>query len=127
MKKSNEKSNYLLATESKLHKTLSEIFVDSSFQFMNKRIFVNVLYVNLSADLKLAKVAINTFGLDKVDEIKLLVKELNKNFVKQTRNLIAQKMRIKVIPEIQFIHDESLEKAEKINKLIDEEAKKYNN
>lgn len=121
-----EKSNYLLSTESRLSKVLSEIFTDSSFEFMGKRIFVNVLYVNLSADLSIAKVAINTFGLDNIEDIKKLIIELNKNFVKQTRNLIAQKMRIKIIPNILFIYDDSQDKADKINKLIEEEAKKYN-
>lgn len=121
-----EKSNYLLSTESRLSKVLSEIFTDSSFEFMGKRIFVNVLYVNLSADLSIAKVAINTFGLDNIKDIKKLIIELNKNFVKQTRNLIAQKMRIKIIPNILFIYDDSQDKADKINKLIEEEAKKYN-
>ena len=121
-----EKSNYLLSVESKLQRVLSTIFVDSSFNFMGKTIFVNVLYVNLSADLSVAKVALNTFGLDNPKDIQKLVDELNKNFIKQVRNLICQKMNMKIIPNIIFIYDNCEEKAEKINKIIDEEMKKIN-
>ena len=121
-----EKSNYLLSVESKLQRVLSTIFVDSSFNFMGKTIFVNVLYVNLSADLSVAKVALNTFGLDNSKDIQKLVNELNKNFIKQVRNLICQRMNMKIIPNIIFIYDDCEEKAEKVNKLIDEEMKKIN-
>lgn len=119
-----EKSNYLLSVESKLQRVLSEIFVDSSFNFMGKNIFVNVLYVNLSADLSIAKVALNTFGLDNSKDIQKLVDELNKNFIKQVRNLICQKMNMKIVPNIVFLYDNSEERAIKINKIIDKEMKK---
>ncbi len=119
-----EKSNYLLSVESKLQRVLSEIFVDSSFNFMGKNIFVNVLYVNLSADLSIAKVALNTFGLDNSKDIQKLVDELNKNFIKQVRNLICQKMNMKIIPNIIFLYDNREERATKINKIIDKEMEK---
>ena len=119
-----EKSNYLLSVESKLQRVLSEIFVDSSFNFMGKNIFVNVLCVNLSADLSIAKVTLNTFGLDNSKDIQKLVNELNKNFIKQVRNLICQKMNMKIIPNIIFLYDNSEERAIKINKIIDKEMEK---
>lgn len=119
-----EKSNYLLSIESKLQRVLSEIFVDSSFNFMGKNIFVNVLYVSLSADLSIAKVALNTFGLDNSKDIQKLVDELNKNFIKQVRNLICQKMNMKIIPNIVFLYDNCEERAIKINKIIDKEMEK---
>lgn len=119
-----EKSNYLLSVESKLQRVLSEIFVDSSFNFMGKNIFVNVLYVNLSADLSIAKVALNTFGLDNSKDIQKLVDELNKNFIKQVRNLICQKMNMKIVPNIVFLYDNREERAIKINKIIDKEMEK---
>ena len=59
-------------------------------------------------------------------DIQKLVDELNKNFIKQVRNLICQKMNMKIIPNIIFIYDNCEEKAEKINKIIDEEMKKIN-
>lgn len=119
-----EKSNYLLSVESKLQRVLSEIFVDSSFNFMGKNIFVNVLYVNLSTDLSIAKVALNTFGLDNPKDVQKLVDELNKNFIRQVRNLICQKMNMKIIPNIVFLYDNREERAIKINKIIDKEMKK---
>ena len=119
----NDKSNFLLSAESRLQKVLSEIFTKSSFSFQNKQVFVNVVFIDLSPDLKNAKVVIDTFGLDKKDKIEL-VKQLNKGFIKQVRGIIASKIRMKYIPDIKFFIDESLEKAEKINNLIDKEIEK---
>lgn len=119
----NNKSNFLLSTERKLQKVLSEIFTKSSFSFQNKQIFVNVLFVDLSPDLKNAKVIIDTFGIDKKEKIEL-VKQLNKSFIKQVRGIIASKIRMKYIPEVKFFLDETLEKSTKINNLIDQEIKK---
>lgn len=119
----NNKSNFLLSTERRLQKVLSEIFTKSSFSFRNKQIFVNVLSVDLSPDLKNAKVIIDTFGIDKKEKIEL-VKQLNKGFIKQVRGIIASKIRMKYIPEIKFFLDETLERSTKINNLIDQEIKK---
>lgn len=118
------KSNFLLSTESKLQKTLSEVFIKSSFSFSNKQVFVSVLYVDLSPDLKNAKVYIDTFGLEHSEEKNELLKQLNKDFIKQVRGIIASKVKMKYIPEIRFFYDNSSEKATKINTLIDKEMKK---
>lgn len=118
-----DKSNFRLSTERRLQKVLADIFAKSSFSFNNQKVFVNVLFVDLSGDFKNAKVVVDTFGLD--DKVKKdLVKELNKNFVKQIRGIIAQKIQMKYIPEIKFFLDEITEKASKVNRKIDEEIKK---
>ena len=118
------KSNFLLSTESKLQRTLSEVFTKSSFSFNNKQVFVSVLYVDLSADLKNAKVYIDTFGLEHNEEKRELLKQLNRDFIKQVRGIIASKVKMKYIPEVRFFYDDSSEKAEKINTIIDNEMKK---
>ncbi len=123
MKKGN-KSNFLLSLESKLQKTLSEVFIKSSFSFKNRQVFVSVLFVDLSADLKNAKVYIDTFGLENNEEKHELLKQLNRDFIKQVRGIIASKVRMKYIPEIRFFYDNSSEKSAKINAIIDSEIKK---
>lgn len=123
MKKGN-KSNFLLSLESKLQKNLSEIFIKSSFSFKNRQVFVSVLFVDLSADLKNAKVYIDTFGLENNEEKHELLKQLNRDFIKQVRGIIASKIRMKYIPEIRFFYDNSSEKSAKINAIIDSEIKK---
>ena len=118
------KSNFLLSTESRLQKTLSEIFTKSSFSLNNRQIFVSVLYVDLSPDLKNAKVYIDTFGLENDKDKHDLLKQLNKGFIKQVRGIIASKVRMKYIPEISFFYDNSSEKSARINAIIDGEIKK---
>ena len=54
-----DKSNFLLSTERRLQKVLSEIFAKSSFSFQDKQIFVNVIFIDLSPDLKNAKIVID--------------------------------------------------------------------
>lgn len=128
MKKINQikdgKSNFLLSSEKRLQKVLSDVFTKSSFSFENKQVFVNVLFVDMSPDLKNAKVVIDTFGINDEKAKKELAKQLNKSFVKQIRGIIASKMRMKYIPEVRFYLDESMEKSIKINNLIDSEIKK---
>lgn len=118
------KSNFLLSSEKRLQKVLSDVFTKSSFSFENKQVFVNVLFVDMSPDLKNAKVVIDTFGINDEKAKEELAKQLNKSFVKQIRGIIASKMRMKYVPEVRFYLDESMEKSIKINNLIDSEIKK---
>lgn len=116
------KSNFQLKRSIKLEKILNDIFIKSSFSFNNKQVFVNVVYVDLSKDLLNAKAVIDIFGLDDDKLKKELIKKLNKDFIKQIRGTISQKIKMKYIPEIIFYCPEENEKEKKILELIEKES-----
>lgn len=115
------KSNFQLQKSSQLEKILNDIFVKSSFQFMNKQVFVNVVYVDLSKDLLNAKILIDMFGIDE-EYKKDLVKKLNTDFIKQIRGILGQKLKAKKIPEIRFCFKEENTKEKAILDLIEKES-----
>lgn len=108
------KNNYQLQRSSKLQKILNDIFIKSSFSFGNKQVFVNVVYVDMSKDLLNAKVVIDSFGLDNDEQKRELVKQLNRDFIKQIRGIITQKMKMKYSPEIIFIALKKIKKKKSI-------------
>jgi ribosome-binding factor A len=114
------KTNFQLKKSSKLQKILMDIFQRSSFSFRGKKVFVNVIYVDMSKDLLNAKVVIDTFGLD-TDGRKELVGQLNKDFVKQIRSLAAQKLQVKYAPEIVFCCQDENKKTSRVLDLIERE------
>ncbi len=122
--KKDSKSNLWIMTEKKIQRVLNEIFSKSSFTLKNKPVFVNVLTVDLSKDFKNAKILLDSFGVSETKKTELL-KEFNSiGFIKQIKNLIAQNMKLRYIPEIRFYLDIFNEKAERVNKIIDQEIKK---
>ncbi len=114
------KNNYQLQRSSKLQKVLNDIFIKSSFSFAGKQVFVNVVYVDISKDLLNAKVVIDSFGLDNDEQKQELVKKLNKDFIKQIRGIITQKMKMKYSPEIIFYCPEENKKEKKVLDIIEE-------
>ncbi|MBO4956972.1 MAG: ribosome-binding factor A [Rickettsiales bacterium] len=115
------KSNFQLQRSSQLQKVLNDVFTKSSFQFENKQVFVNVIYVDMSKDLKNVKVLIDMFGLKEEKHKKELVKKLNTDFIKQIRGILAQKLKVKYVPEIIFCFKEKNTKEQKVLDLIEQE------
>jgi ribosome-binding factor A len=112
------KSNLQLQKSSRLQKILADIFSKSSFSVDRQKFFLNVVFVDLSKNLLNAKAVVDTFGLDKGQK-KDLVNKLNKDFSKQIRALIAQKLKWKYTPEIMFCYQEENEKTEKVLNLLE--------
>jgi len=73
--------------------------------------------VEMTPDLKLAKVYFSMFGTD--EEKEQLFASV-KSHKKEIRWLLGSELDIKFVPELQFLIDESLEKAARINELIRE-------
>lgn len=78
--------------------------------------FVTVTDVELSDDLRIAKVFVSVL---KEQERELTLQILNdaRGFV---RSEIAKRLRIKIIPTFEFIYDESIDRGFKIDKLLKE-------
>ncbi len=115
------KTNFQLQRSTQIQRVLNDVFVKSSFQFMNKQVFVNVVYVDLSKDLLNAKVLIDVFGVEEKFK-KELVKKLNTDFIKQVRGILAQKLKVKFVPEVIFLIKEENEKEKRVIELIEKEA-----
>ena len=119
------KTRFQLQTAEKLQRILMTLFSKSSFSFKDQQVFVNVIYVDISKDLMNAKAVIDTFGLDEKYKAELVAK-LNKDFVKQVRGFVAQKLKVKRVPEIVFYYEEENKKKQKVLDLIEKESKKTN-
>lgn len=92
----------------------------SIFQQQNHTLFegamITVTIVRISADLSVAKTYISIFPSEKVQHIFALVQ----THQKKIRNQLAQKIRhqLKNIPELIFYIDDSIDYADRINKLL---------
>jgi ribosome-binding factor A len=77
---------------------------------------VTISEVKVSKDLAYAKIYVNVLPDEFGEES---VKTLNKaaGFV---RGLLAKQMKTRVVPQLQFVYDETTLKANKLSKLIDE-------
>lgn len=77
--------------------------------------FVGVSDVEVSGDLSFAKVYITHFN---PDQVKDSMRALNRSggFL---RARLGEMLRMRVIPELRFIHDDSVERGEHIDRLIE--------
>ena len=97
-----------------IQKELSEIFLLQA-KSMNG-VLVSVTAVRVSPDLSIARVYISVFPSERGDEI---VKNLNGN-MKQIRFDLGNRVRhqLRIIPEVRFYLDDSLDYIENIDKLL---------
>lgn len=77
---------------------------------------ITVSAVQVSRDLGHAKVYISALGEEK--DIKTAVETLN-HLSTKLRYLLAQRMRIRMTPELQFVYDSSIVYGNKLSALID--------
>ena len=95
-----------------LKKALSEI-IRLNFDF---KVLVSVVEVDISPDLSQAKIYLSVMA-DK--ELKYSVRDDLENNKSHIKNSISDFIKLRKIPELIFILDETIEKAERIQKLID--------
>ena len=78
---------------------------------------ITVTKVMLSGDLQHAKVYVSIY--DKEDKQRQLLKHLNKSsgFVK---GIVGRRVRMHYVPDIDFIHDKSMEEADRILKIMED-------
>lgn len=99
-----------------LQKELGDIFLKDGKKMFNNSL-ITVTEVVISQDLLHAKVYLNIL---QEDDPKSFVDHINQKS-KEIRNLLAQRIRhqIRRIPEVKFFYDDSLDQAEKMDKLFD--------
>jgi ribosome-binding factor A len=87
--------------------------------------FMTVSRVKCSADLRYAKIYISIYeDNDKAKAAKMELLQKRKGLI---RGFLGSYVRFRHVPEIEFFLDDSLDYAEKIDKLIDEVHQEENN
>jgi ribosome-binding factor A len=99
-----------------IQKELSEIFLLQT-KAMNG-VLVSVSVVRISPDLSVARVYLSVFPSNRSEEI---VKNINAN-MKSIRYELGTRVRyqLRIIPELKFFVDDSLDYIEKIDELLKE-------
>ena len=97
-----------------LQKELSEIFLLQTKAMPG--VLVSVSAVRLSPDMSIARVYLSIFPSDKSEE---MVKNINNN-MKSIRFELGTRVRhqLRIIPELKFFVDDSLDYIEKIDALL---------
>src|SRR5690349_18597037 len=75
---------------------------------------VTITDVEVSHDLSYAKVFVSVLEDEKQKEILTRLNEAAKNF----RYTLAQKVKLRIVPEIKFVYDDSLVRGTRISSLI---------
>lgn len=77
--------------------------------------FVTITGVDVTSDLKLAKIFVSVLGDEKAREETFLGLEKAKGFI---RREVGHRIRLKNVPEIMFKFDESVEHGARISQLL---------
>jgi ribosome-binding factor A len=98
-----------------IQKEIGEIFQREGFNYFGKA-FVTVTGAQVSPDLGVAKIYVSVLG---VKEGETVLGQIEKH-TKEIRKLLGSKIRhqARIIPELRFFLDDSLNYVEKIEKLL---------
>lgn len=80
---------------------------------------VTISAVEVTRDLACAKVYVTVLGDEQERKASLAVLNRAAGFL---RRLLAQRMVLRTVPQLRFIYDESIERGERLSKLIDSVA-----
>ena len=104
-----------------IQKELAEIFMQNRSAMFNNA-FITVSGVNVSPDLGYAKVYLSFFNEKNKEELLRIIELQNVQIRRELTSRIRKQVR--VIPELQFFIDDSLDYVFKMEKLFDEIKKK---
>ena len=99
-----------------LQKDLAEIFQRDPSHFFNTSLGT-ITGVSVSPDLGLARVYLSIFPISQAEEVFAHLNDIKSEIRLKLGKKIGS--RVRIIPEIAFFHDDTEEKASKIDKLID--------
>jgi len=77
--------------------------------------FITVTDVKMTADLKIARISLSILGDEKVRGATMEMLEGEKQHI---RGLLGANLRLKYTPTLQFYLDETMERVDRINRLI---------
>lgn len=100
---------------SQLQKELAELL---QMHIKDKRLgMVTISAVEVSRDLAVAKVFVSFLGAD--ETVKECLNTLS-HAVPMLRHELGKRMRIRIMPELRFLHDESIERGMRMQALLDQ-------
>lgn len=108
------KSNKLGRVNSEIQTALSNILTYEMNNPLFKGVIVSILRVDTTPDLKYSKITVSIFP----DQNKQNVFDGIKSSIPFLRKEVAHKIKLRVMPELQFYLDDSEEYAQKIEDLI---------
>ena len=114
------KSQKQLQIAEQIKRNIAEILAQDNILSI-PGIFLTVTKADVSPDIKNVKIHVNIFG--NTDKEKLFIR-LN-GLAPYFRGQLSKKLNIRHTPEISFILDSSGDNLAKIDKLINEEKKKF--
>lgn len=115
MKKSSNGINRTDRLNAEFQKEIHEV-ITYKLKTPLSKVMVSVLKVDVSKDLKHAKVFLSIYSTDAEK-----VQETFNSIVSESKNIryqLSQSMRIRTVPDLQFILDDSMEYSDKISKLL---------
>lgn len=118
----NSKSLRQLQVAENIKRTLSEIFLEKGLLNYSSS-YISVTQVDISPDLKNAKIYLDIFNQNQEEKPKIL--NYFNNLEKTMRFELSKKIKLRFAPELSFIEDKTQENAFKIEKIIAEEKKIY--
>jgi ribosome-binding factor A len=80
--------------------------------------FVTILDVRMSDDLKIAKVLLSIYGSEEEKQNTLEALKRSKGYIKL---LLGQRVKMRAMPELRFILDDTFEKAARIEEILKKE------
>lgn len=96
-----------------IQKEVSEII---QFELKDPKIgFITITDVTVTNDLSIAKVYVSFLGQKAREEAGMKALERSKGFI---RSHLAKRMTLRKVPELQFKIDDSLERGNKIEKIL---------
>ena len=119
-----EKSVLQLKIQTKIEHLLLEMFSKSEMSFGDKKFSITITNVDISPDFKNLKIFIEVSNIDKKQKEEV-IKNLNTKNIYTIKKLLAEKVNLRYVPEVIFILDNSNEKLFKMNKIIENERKKF--
>ena len=119
-----EKSVLQLKIQTKIEHLLLEMFSKSEMSFGDKKFSITITNVDISPDFNNLKIFIEVSNIDKKQKEEV-VKNLNTKNIYTIKKLLAEKINLRYVPEVIFILDNSNEKLFKMNKIIENEKKKF--
>ncbi|MEQ8581931.1 MAG: 30S ribosome-binding factor RbfA [Marinoscillum sp.] len=99
-----------------IQKDLSEIFQRDTRHYFGHSL-VTVTGVEMSPDLGFAKIFLSVFPIQNTEDVFFNLNEKKSEIRKHLGNKIGKQVR--VIPELAFFHDDTEERASRMDQLID--------
>ncbi len=103
-----------------IQKEMGEIFQRDGYNYFGKA-FVTVTGAQVSPDLGVAKIYVSIFG---AKDSNVVLSQIEKH-TKEIRKVLGSQIRhqARIIPELKFFLDDSLDQVEKIEKLLKDSTK----